>query len=196
MHFIDFLLHLICFIFWTLKTIYIFSFDYIIPIIGYVLPILSKYLSQLFSLVLRVFFTYIAPWLIRIVIGITYIFVNVLNGIGYVCMAIVESEINLEYAHAIAMLSIFVAIAYFQVTEKVIHLGHECYQMIASYVRFMLNLIKIMLTFAKYIYDKISSSIFSSKMKNKTANGKSKGPEKNHQKNYTNGTKHRSLKID
>lgn len=69
MHFIDFLLHLICFICWTLKSIYIFSFDYVIPVIGHILPVLTKYLSQLFSLVLRIFFTYISPCIIHVVTG-------------------------------------------------------------------------------------------------------------------------------
>lgn len=190
MHFLDFLLHLLCFIFWILKTTYIFSFEYIIPIIGFVLPILSKYLSQLFSFVLRVFFTYVSPCLIRTITAITYIFINVLNGIGVICMAIIESEVNLEYAHAIAMLFILVAIIYFHVTEKIVYLVQECYQMIASYVRFMLNLAKMILIFSKYIYDKLASNIYRRDHNNSRCVVRS---EAKVQKNGFNG-KHRKIK--
>lgn len=156
MHFIDFLLQLLCFICWTLKNLYIFSFEYVIPVTGYVLPILIKYLSQLFTLVLRTFFTYIAPCIIQIVKGTTYIFTHILNGINFIFMSIVESDLNLEYAHAIAMISILVAIIYFHVTQRMFSFVHGIYEMIMLYVRFVINILKVGLFVVRYIYGKIT----------------------------------------
>lgn len=159
MHFIDFLLHLICFICWVLKTIYIFSFDYLIPVIGYILPVLTKYLSQLFSLVLRIFFTYIAPCIIQVVNGTTYVFTKVLNGISVASMKIIDSDMNLEYAHAIVMVSILVVLVYFHVTQKIFRLFYESYQILSLYLRFVSNILRMLLVCVRFIYRKVAAFV-------------------------------------
>lgn len=157
MHFIDFLLQLICFICWALKTIYIFSFDYLIPVIGHVLPVLTKYLSQLFSLVLRIFFTYILPCIIQVVNGTTYVFTKVLNGISVASMKVIDSDMNLEYAHAIVMVSILVVLVYFHVTQKMFRLFYESYQIVALYFRFVSNILRMLLVCLHFIYRKVAA---------------------------------------
>lgn len=151
MHFIDFLLHLICFICWTLKTAYIFSIDYLIPIVGHILPVVIKYLSQLFSLLLRIFFTYVSPCIIQLLSATTYICTRLLNGISVASMTIIESDVNLEYAHAILMVSIVVVVMYFHITEKILRFFYGWYQMIAMYLRFFLNILK----FVRFCYRKV-----------------------------------------
>lgn len=72
-------------------------------------------------------------------------------------MSIIESDINLEYVHAIAMISILVALIYFHVTERVFGFIRELVQMFALYIRLMLNIGKVILNFLQYIYNKITA---------------------------------------
>lgn len=206
MHFVDFLLQLICFICWTLKSIYIFSFDYLIPVIGHILPILTKYLSQLFSLILRIFFTYISPCIIQVVNGTTYVFTKVLNGISVASMKIIDSDVNLEYAHAIVVVSIFVVLVYFHITQKIFRIFYESYQILSLYLRFITNILKMLLVCLRFIYRKVAALLLCqpeqidddipiSKTKKKNSNGK---PHHNSVKNgiigsvqTTNGSTHR-----
>lgn len=148
MHFVNFLLQLLSFICWTLKILYIFSFEYVIPIIGFILPVLVKYLSQFFTLLLRGFFSHIAPFIIQLINGTTCVFTHLLNGINL----IFESDLDLEYAHAIAMTSILVAIIYFNITGKMLSFIRFIYEMIMLYVRFIINISKVV----KYIYKRIA----------------------------------------
>lgn len=158
MHFIDFVLQLICIICYVLKTIYIFSFDFIIPVIGHILPVLTKYLSQLFSFLLRIFFTYIAPCIIQVVTGTTYVFTKILNGISMAGMTIIDSDVNLEYAHAILMLSVVGIIVYFHITEKIFRFFHEWYQISSLYLRFILNILKLLRFCLVYIHKKVTGA--------------------------------------
>lgn len=174
MHFIDFLLHIICFICWCLKTIYVFSFEYLIPVIGHILPVLTKRLSQLFSLLLRLFFTYISPCIIQLLTGTTFVFTKVLNGISIATMTIIESDINLEYAHAIIMILILVLITYFHITDKIYRFFYVLYQMISLYLRFMLNVLKVVRFCLNFIYRKVVSALFS-KRDNDNNNSKAFG---------------------
>lgn len=187
MHFIDFLLQLICFICWALKTIYIFTFDYLIPIIGHVLPVLTKYLSQLFSLLLRIFFTYISPCIIQLLTGITFVFTKVLNGISVVSMAIIESDVNLEYAHAILMVSILMVFIYFHITERIVRFFYGWYQMIALYLRVLLNVMKMLRFCLSFITRKIAAIISPN---NGYSDDEKSIPktEKRHHTNRSNGT--------
>lgn len=152
MHFVNFLLQLLCFICWTLKILYLFLFEYVIPIIGFILPILVKYLSQLFTLLLRNFFSHIAPFIIQVINGTTYVFTHLLNAINFIFVSIVESNLDLEYAHAIAMTSILVAIIYFNITGKTLSFIRFIYEMIMLYIRFMINISKVL----RYICKRIS----------------------------------------
>lgn len=180
MHFIDFLLHLICFICWVLKSIYVFSFEYLIPVIGHILPILTRYLSQLFSVLIRLFFTYISPCIIEVLKGTTYVFTKVLNGISIASMAIIESDVNLEYAHAIIMISILMLIAYFHITEKLYRFFHVLYQMISLYLRFVLKLLMIVRFCLNFVYRKLAATLIS---------------QRNHDKNTLKKGKRRSSSI-
>lgn len=160
MHFIDFLLHLICFICWMLKAIYIFSIDYLIPIIGHIIPVLIKYLSQLFAFLLRIFFTYVSPCVIQLLNGTTYIFTKALNAISVASMTIIESDVNLEYAHAILMATILVVIIYFHVTEKIARFFYGWYQIISLYLRFLLNILKMLRFCLMFSYRGIKVLVF------------------------------------
>lgn len=188
MHFIDFLLHLLCFVCWTLKKLYMFSFDYVIPVTGYVLPILIKYLSQLFTLVLRTFFTYVAPCIIQIVNGTTLVFTHILNGFNFIFMAIIESELNLEYAHAVAMICILVAIIYFHVTQRMVSFGRGIFFMLKLYARFVVNVTKILLFIVKFVY--VKTSMLLSRRKSDERKGSVPKLEKSNRKHSTNGTIH------
>lgn len=160
MHFIDFVLQLIYFVCFALKTIYIFSFDYLIPVIGHVLPVLTKYLSQLFSFLLRIFFTYISPCIIQILMGTTFICTKLLNWISVASMAIIESDVNLEYAHAIIMISLLVFIIYFHITQRIAGFFYEWYRMLSLYLRVLLNIIKMLRFCFSFVYKKIASLLF------------------------------------
>lgn len=72
-------------------------------------------------------------------------------------MSIIESDMNLEYVHAIAMISILVALIYFHVTERVVGFIRELVQMFALYIRLMLNIGKVIIKFFQYIYNKITA---------------------------------------
>lgn len=194
MHFIDFLLQLICIICYALKTVYIFTLDYLIPVIGHILPVLTKYLSQLFSLVLRVFFTYISPCIIQVINGTTYVFTKVLNGISVASMKIIDSEVNLDYAHAIIMVSILVVLIYFHITQKIFRLFYESYQIASLYLRFVTNILKMLLVCLRFIYRKLAALLLckpeqiddeAPKLKRK----KSKKEEQHHN-SYKNGSTH------
>lgn len=160
MHFIDFLLHLICFLCWALKSIYIFSFDYLIPVIGRILPVLTKLASQLISLLLRVFFTYISPCIIQLLTGTTYVFTKVIEIISVASMNIIDSDVNLEYAHAIIMVSLLVLIIYFHVTEKLFRFVQGWYQMGSLYIRFALNVLMMLRFCFNFIRKKVVAALF------------------------------------
>lgn len=161
MHFIDFLLQIICFICWALKTIYLFSFEYLIPAIGYVLPVLTKYLSQLVSSVLRVFFTYISPCIIQVLKGTTYFFTKAIELISVASMTVIDSDVNLEYAHAIIMISILILIIYFNITKKIFQFAQGWFQMVSLYFQFALNLLKMMRFCLTFLYKKFAGLFFS-----------------------------------
>lgn len=197
MHFIDFVLQLVCFICWALKLIYIFSFDYIIPVIGHVLPVLTKYLSQLFSFLLRIFFTYISPCIIQLLMGTTYVFTNALNGISVATMTIIESDVNLEYAHALLMVSLVVVFVYFHISQKVARFFYGWYQMITLYVRVLLNVMKMLRFCLNFIYRKVAALLFNNQMNSDGERPNSKQLKlhhKNHQ-NGQNGSSHRRSSI-
>lgn len=164
MHFIDFLLHLICIICSALKTFYIFSFDYLIPVVGHILPILTKCLSQLMSLLVRIFFTYIAPCIIQVVTGTTYVFTKILNAMSVAAMTIIDSDVNLEYAHAIIMLSVVGIVVYFHITERIFRFFHEWYQILLLYLRFVLNILKLVQFCFKFVYKKITGTSSTSQL--------------------------------
>lgn len=186
MHFIDFLLHLICFICWMLKTIYIFSIDYVMPMLfGYIIPVLIKYLSQLFALLLRIFFTYISPCVIQLLNGTTYIFTKALNAISVGSMTIIESDVNLEYAHAILMATILVIFIYFHITEKIARFFYGWYQIISLYLRFVLNIMKMLRFCLNFSYRSISALVFG---RPKDSNdGDTTKKRKHHRRTQVNG---------
>lgn len=181
MHFIDFLLQLVCIICWALKSIYIFGFDYVIPVIGYVLPVLTKYLSQLLSLLIRLFFTYISPCIIQVLTGTTYVLTKILNGIGIASMTIIESEVNLEYAHAVIMVAVVVFIIYFHIIEKISRIFNGLNQMILIYLRLILNVGKLLRFCLNFIYRKTPDDV---KTISKT------GKKHHNHKNGINGSAH------
>lgn len=185
MHFIDFLLQLICIICWTLKSIYIFGFEYVIPVIGYVLPVLTKYLSQLLSLLIRVFFTYVSPCIIQVLNGTTYVFTKILNGIGIASMKIIESEVNLEYAHAVIVVSVIAFIIYFRIIEKIMRIIQGFNQMILLYIRILLNIGKLLRFCLNFTYRKASALLFRTREAPDGVETISKNGKK-HQ-NHTNG---------
>lgn len=185
MHFIDFLLQLICIICWTLKSIYIFGFEYVIPVIGYVLPVLTKYLSQLLSLLIRVFFTYVSPCIIQVLNGTTYVFTKILNGIGIASMKIIESEVNLEYAHAVIVVSVIAFIIYFRIIEKIMRIIQGFNQMILLYIRISLNIGKLLRFCLNFTYRKASALLFRTREAPDGVETISKNGKK-HQ-NHTNG---------
>lgn len=196
MHFIDFLLHLICFICWALKTVYIFSIDYVIPVVfGQIIPVLIKYLSQLFTILLRIFFTYISPCVIQLLNGATYVFTRVLNAISVASMTIIESDVNLEYAHAILMASILVVIVYFHITEKITRFFFGWYQITSLYLRFLLSVLKMLRFCLNFAFQRVTT-IFSNTPhhSNDDATTSSNGRKghQNHQRpkhtNQVNGT--------
>lgn len=196
MHFIDFLLQLVCIICWGLKLIYMFSFDYLIPIIGHILPVFIKYLSQLFSLLLRIFCTYISPCIIQLLMGTTYVFTKCLDAISVATMTIIESDVNLEYAHAIIMVSLLVVFGYFHITQKIARFFYEWYQMTTLYIRVILNLLKMLRFCILFIYRKLAAFVFKNEKqiesKEKIKKPKIKRHHTNHQ-NGINGSINRSL---
>lgn len=157
MHFIDFLLQLICLICWILKSVYVFAIDYVIPVLfGQIVPVLIKYLSQLFALLLRVFFTYISPCVIQLLNGTTFVFTRALNALSVASMTIIESDVNLEYAHAILMATILVVIIYFHITEKIARFIYGWYQIVTLYLRFFLSFMKMLRFCLSFSYHRIS----------------------------------------
>lgn len=186
MHFIEFLLQLICFICWALKSVYIFSIDYLIPIIGHIIPVLIRYLSQLFAILLRIFFTYISPCVIQLLNGTTFVFTKALNTISTASMAIIESDVNLEYAHAILMASILVVIIYFHVTEKITRFFYGWYQIVTLYLRFLINILKMLRFCMSFSYRSVKSFFGLSR----SQNGEplpSKKRKDHHRKTQANG---------
>lgn len=186
MHFIDFLLHLICFICWMLKTIYIFSIDYLIPIIGHVIPVVVKYLSQLFAFLLRIFFTYISPCVIQLLNGTTYVFTRVLNALSVASMTVIESDVNLEYAHAILMATILVVFIYFHVTEKIARFFYGWYQIVSLYLRFLLNILKMLRFCLKFCYRTINALLFGKTKESKAGEAVTSKKGKHHHRNDHN----------
>lgn len=59
-------------------------------------------------------------------------------------MTIIESDVNLEYAHAILMASILVVVIYFRIAERIARFFYGWYQMITLYLQIMLNVMKIL----------------------------------------------------
>lgn len=188
MHFIDFLLHLICFICWMLKTIYVFSIDYLIPILfGHIIPVLTKYLSQLFALLLRLFFTYISPCVIQLLNGTTYVFTKALNAISVASMKIIESDVNLEYAHAILMASILIFIIYFHITEKIARFFYGWYQIVSLYLRFLLNIMKMLRFCLNFSYRNVNALFFGRPKDSKDGGTTTSEKQKHHRQTHVNG---------
>lgn len=193
MHFIDFVLQLVCFVCWALKLIYIFSFDYVIPVIGHVLPVLTKYLSKLFSLLLRIFFTYISPCITQLLMGTTYVFTRALNAMSGATMTIIDSDVNLEYAHALLMVSLLVVFVYFHISQKIARFCYGWYQMITLYLRVLLNVMKMLRFCFNFIYRKVAALVFNKQTNpdDETPNSKTlKLHHKSHQ-NGVNGSAHK-----
>lgn len=188
MHFIEFLLQLICFICWILKNIYIFSIDFLVPVIGHIIPILIKYLSQLFAVLLRIFFTYISPCVIQLLNGTTYVFTKALNAISVASMTIIESDVNLEYAHAIIMASILVIIIYFHITEKIARFIYGWYQLITLYLRVLLNVMKMLRFCLSFSYRSIFVLFFGKPKHSKDDEIITSKNGKHHTRKDVNGT--------
>lgn len=157
-----------------------------IPIIGIILPVFVKYLSQLFTLLLRRFLSHIAPFIIHVINGTLYVFTHLLNGINFVFVSIVDSDIDLEYAHAIAMTSILVAIIYFNITGKTLSFIRFIHEMIMLYIRFIINISKVV----RYIYTRIAVGFKkSSDQTKKVTPGRDGRLSGINQKHSTNGAK-------
>lgn len=174
-----------------LKTVYIFSIDYLIPIIGHIIPVVVKYLSQLFAFLLRIFFTYISPCVIQLLNGTTYVFTRVLNALSVASMTIIESDVNLEYAHAILMATILVVFIYFQVTEKIARFFYGWYQIVTLYLRFLLNIMKMLRFCVGFSYRSINALLFG-RVKDSSddetiTSKKGKQPNRNRRKSQENG---------
>lgn len=196
MHFIDFLLHLIYIFCWGLKSIYAFSIDYIVPVIAYILPVLIKYLSHVFSFVLRIFFTYISPCIVQVLHGTTYVFTKLLNGISIASITIIDSNAKFDYLYAIIMGFSLIIIVYFRITQKIYHFFHESYEMTSLYLRFIMKILKMLLLCTSFIYRKASNALLCKREQPEDQSTRKIGfkKEKRHS-NGANGTANGSFQL-
>lgn len=148
----DFLIELACFIFSIINAIFDLSITYIVPAARFILPILSKYLCLLVSIILRLFFTYVSPCIIRGLNIIILAFFYVLNGIGYLSITILDIETNLIDLRAIILCTIIIAIIYFRISEKLFHFSQEVFHLAAVNGRFIVHLVQMFVSFVTYLY--------------------------------------------
>lgn len=156
MHFIDFLIRMLHSFGWILKNIYLFAVEYVIPALSYIVPILVTLISQLISLAIRIFFLYISPCVVHVVVGITYIFTHTLRGLNKIATKVIESNINLEYVYGIIFGSLMITIFYYRLTGRVWHFMKECGQILTLHVRFIMNISRMLVICMKYVHGKVT----------------------------------------
>lgn len=154
MHFIDYLFHLLYLLFWILKSITAFTYEYVLPAIAFVVPILAKSVSQIAGIVLRIFFLYVSPCVLHTVAGLTYLFTRALGALNAAATKLIESNVNLEVLFTTIIASTLFAIVYFRATGRVWRFVKECILMSELYVRLVLDVGKMLLVCVTYIYGK------------------------------------------
>lgn len=152
MHFIDFLLQLLCFIITTIRSIYHFCVEFIVPAVVYVLPVFLKCLGHLMTGFLWIYFTYIAPCIIYLLNMIVQVFALTMNGLGYLFLSIAEFDTKFVNVPAILIGLSFVAIIYFRITGKVYNFCKDGWQLTQMNVRFCLHLARMLSIFVTYLY--------------------------------------------
>lgn len=155
MHFIDFLLHLLCIIIAAIRSIYKFCEEFIVPAVVYVLPVLLKCLGHLTTGFLWIFFTYFSPCIIHVLNIIVHLFARFMNGIGYMCLSVMEIDTKFVNVPAIVISISAIAIIYFRLTEKVFNFCNDGWQLTQMNVRFFLHFIKMLSKFVTYVYRRI-----------------------------------------
>lgn len=71
-------------------------------------------------------------------------------------MKIIDSDVNLEYAHAVVMVTVLAVLVYFHVTQRIFRLFYESYQIGSLYFRFVSNILKMLLVCVQFIYRKVA----------------------------------------
>lgn len=155
MHFIDFLLHLLCFIIATVRSIYNFCVEFIVPAVVYVLPVLLKCVGHLITGFLWIYFTYIAPCIIYLLNMVVQIFAHSMNGLGYLFLSIAEFDTKFVNFPAILIGLCFVAVIYFRITGKVYNFCKDGWQLTQMNVRFCLHFTRMLSTFVTYLYRRV-----------------------------------------
>lgn len=151
MHFVDFLLHLLCFIIATIRSIYNFCEEFIVPAVVYVLPVLLKCVGHLTTGFLWIFFTYFSPCIIYLLNVIVQLFAHILNGLGYAFLSIMEIDTKFINLPAIFIGLSVIAIIYLRITDKVLNLCKEGWQLTQMNVRFCLHLTKMLSKCVTYL---------------------------------------------
>lgn len=155
MHFGDFLIQLLNFIYTSICSVCTFLYEYVIPIASFALPILIDGTCQVVSFIIRLFFTYISPCLIFILDWIIWFFSNALNAIGYICITIMDFETSVLDGSVLVFICIVVGFIYLQYTEKLMKLFYEFFQLILFNCRFFVRIVNLVMNFVIFLYKKL-----------------------------------------
>lgn len=155
MHFIDFLLQLLCFIITTIRSIYNFCEEFVVPAVVYVLPVLLKCLGHLTTEFLWIFFSYISPCIIYVLNMIVQLFAHAMNGLGYVLLSIMEIDTKFVNFPAVLIGLGAIGIVYFRITDKVYSFCNDGWQLALMNVRFCLYFVKMFAKFVTYLYRRV-----------------------------------------
>lgn len=155
MHFIDFLVHLLYFIITTIRSIYNFCEEFVIPAVVYVLPVVLKCLGHLTTGFLLIFFTYISPCIIYLLNVTVQIFTNAMTGLGCVFLSIMEIDTKFVNFPALLICISVIAVIYFRITDKVFQICKDGWQLTQMNVRFCLHFVKMLTNFVTYLYRRV-----------------------------------------
>lgn len=155
MHFIDFLLHLVCFFIAAIRSVYNFCEEFVVPAVVYVLPVVLKCLGHLTTEFLWIFFTYISPCMIHVLNMIVQLFAHTMGGLGYVFLSIMGIDTKFVNVPAILIGASVIAIIYYRITEKVFNFCKDGWQLIQMNLCFCLHIAKVLSKFITYIYRRI-----------------------------------------
>lgn len=157
MHFIDFLLQLLCFIIATIRSIYNFIDEFIVPAVVYVLPVALKCIGHLVTGFLWIFFTYVSPCIIYLLHALVQLFTHGLNGLGYVFLSVSEIDIKYVNVPAVVIGAIVIVIIYFRITDKIITFCRRGWLLAEMNVLFGVHIVRVFLKCLMYVYRRVVS---------------------------------------
>lgn len=145
MHFLDFLVQLLYYLTWLIHELLFLFLDYVVPLVAFLLPIVTKYVWEVLSFGIRIFFTYISPCLIYALNAFLWVGDKILNATGFICILLIDLG-NLVNIQVITIVIIILSCVYIRTTRQIIRFVSEFVYLAVTNTQFCINCMKILVT--------------------------------------------------